>query len=764
MSTSLRVLILEDSESDALLVLRELSRGGYEPTWKRVETPDAMNSLLQLETWDLIISDYSMPHFNALEALKLLSENELDLPFIVVSGTIGEDVAVEAMRAGAHDYIMKDNLTRLAPAIGRELREAKVRRQRKRAERKIQQQNEFMTNVLESLTHPFCVINVNDYTIEMANSAASAGRSVRGMRCYHLLHGADRPCHETPCPIADVRKTRRAVVLEHVGHNGDGKSIYYEVHGYPILDKEGNVIQVIKHWRDVTERKQAEEALRESEERYRLHFENVADVIYTTDSEFHITSVSPSVVSLLGYTPGEIIGRSIAELNIISPDYIERAYGNTIRVLAGEHSGPTEYEFIAKDGTKRFGEVTGAPLFKDGKVIAVISVARDTTRHRQLEAQLRQAQKLEAVGQLAGGVAHDFNNLLTVILGRVQLALMGLTANSPMYENLSEIQAAGERAADLTRQLLTFSRKQVMQPKNMNLNDTLSGMKKLLRRLIREDIELQIELAADLQNVTMDPGQMEQVIVNLVVNARDAMPEGGRIVIETSNVELDENYAREHAGVKQGNYVLLAVTDTGHGISKEIQARIFEPFFTTKPEGKGTGLGLSTVYGIVKQHGGNVWVYSEEGSGSTFKVYLPAMLEKEEPESQSPERVQMPQGKETILLVEDESSVRTLAAKVLSGLGYTIREAKNGRNAIDLLQNDAAHDLLITDIVMPEMSGIKLAEDYNHRFPNGKILFISGYADRAVHRDGMLKAGAEMLQKPFTPQKLAQKVREVLDN
>ncbi len=624
------------------------------------------------------------------------------------------------------------------------------------------QLNEFLLSILESLAHPLCVINTSDYTVEIANSAASGARSVQGMHCYDLFHGASEPCRDTPCPVSEVMKIKKAVSMEHIHRDNEGNLIYQEVHGYPIFDKEGNVVQVIEHWQDVTQRRKAEEALRESEERYRLHFENVGDVIYSIDREFKVTSVSPSVEQVLGYKPEEIVGKSITELNLLKPEYWDQVFRNSSRVFEGEQSGPTEYEFITKDGRKKIGEVTGAPLFKNGEVVAVISIARDVTEHRHLESQLRQAQKLEAVGQLAGGVAHDFNNLLTVILGRVQLALTELAEDSPMFENLHEVQTAGERATELTRQLLAFSRKQLIQPKSMNLNDTLSGMKKLLRRLIREDIDLQMDLSPDLNNVMADQGQMEQVVVNLVVNSRDAMSEGGRIVIETCNVELDENYASQHASVKPGRYALLAITDTGHGINKEIQGRIFEPFFTTKPEGKGTGLGLSTVYGIVKQHGGNIWVYSEEGSGTTFKVYLPAVLTRQM-KSRVPEQKNSPRGSENILLVEDEQNVRSLAAKVLSDLGYTVREAENGQHALELLSDHATHALLLTDIIMPELSGIKLAEEYTRRFPKGKILFISGYTERAIYRNGMLKEGADLLQKPFTPLKLAQKVREVLD-
>ncbi len=639
MGIPLRVLIVEDSEADVLLVIRELRRGGYEPSWERVDTAEAMSDALRRQPWDIVFSDYHMPLFNALEALKLLKDTGIDLPFIIVSGSIGETGAVTALKSGANDFVAKDNLARLVPAVNRELREAEVRRKRKRAE----------------------------------------------------------------------------------------------------------------------------EALKDSEDRYRLHFENVSDVIYTIDRDFCVTTVSPSVERLLGYKPDEIVGRSIADLNIIPPEYLERAYTNTMRVLAGEQSGPTEYEFITKNGTRKFGEVTGAPVFKGGEIVAIISVARDVTAHRQLEAQLRQSQKLEAVGLRASGVAHDFNNLLTVILGRAQLGLMTLSPNSPLYENLSEIQMAAERAAKTTRQLLAFSRKQVLQPRIIQLNQVILEIDKILRRLIREDIALSTKLATDLWSVRADPGQLEQVLVNLVVNSRDAMAQGWRITIETANVELDDVYAQMHTGVKPGRYVMLAVSDTGCGITAEIQKRIFEPFFTTKPEGKGTGLGLSVVYGIVKQHGGNIWVYSAEGMGTTFRVYLPA-ANQADGEEQTVAEKPMPRGSETILVAEDEERLRKMTATVLSELGYTVWEASSGEQASTLIeQRDMPPDLLLTDVVMPGMNGLQLAQNFRQRFPEAKILFVSGYSEGIVDPPELLKIGADLLQKPFVPVTLAQKVRETLD-
>ncbi|MBI4552055.1 MAG: response regulator [Candidatus Latescibacteria bacterium] len=383
----------------------------------------------------------------------------------------------------------------------------------------------------------------------------------------------------------------------------------------------------------------------------------------------------------------------------------------------------------------------------------------------QLEAQLLQAQKMEIVGQLASGAAHDFNNLLMVILGYADLLLLRLDASSPMRKSLEEIKRASNRAAALTRQLLTFSRKQVLHPQVLDLNTVMTDIDKMLRRLIDEQITLITVPDSALDRVKADPGQIEQVIMNLVVNARDAMPEGGVLTIETANVELDQEYARWHANVQPGPYVMLAVSDTGCGMDEATQARIFEPFFTTKEPGKGTGLGLSTVASIIKQSGGCVWVYSEVGRGTTFKIYLPRVEEAVEVRSKDDSSSAVPRGTETVLVVEDDSLVRELAVQILQEQGYTVLEASNGREALLTGQEHVGSgiDLLLTDLVMPQMSGREVAEYLACVHPNIRILYMSGYTDRTIIQHNILEAGTSLLQKPFTPNVMIRKVREVLD-
>jgi signal transduction histidine kinase/ActR/RegA family two-component response regulator len=390
--------------------------------------------------------------------------------------------------------------------------------------------------------------------------------------------------------------------------------------------------------------------------------------------------------------------------------------------------------------------------------------ARAESRSAELVEQVRQSQKMEAVGRLAGGIAHDFNNLLSVIIGYGELVLMRMPPDAPFRAEIDEIRKSGERAAQLTRQLLAFSRKQVLQPEILNLNNAVANMDRMMRRLIGEDIDLLVKLDPDLDNVKFDPGQIEQIIMNLVVNARDAMPRGGKLTIQTANVHLDASYVAEHIDAREGDHVMIAISDTGVGMDAATLAKIFEPFFTTKELGRGTGLGLSTVFGIVNQSGGNIWVYSEPGRGTTFKVYLP-VAQGTAGASRSSRMAAVPsRGTETILLVEDEESVRTLIRTILTQKGYNVLAANRPRAALETANNHAgAIDLLLTDVVMPEMGGLELARALTERRPEVKVLYMSGYTDNAIVHHGVLDAGTAFLEKPIHPDKLLAKVRSVLN-
>ena len=517
---ALRALIADDSENDVLLLLRVLRKAGYEPVYERVWTAPAMKAALQRQAWDIVISDYEMPNFGGFEALQLLKESGHDLPFILVSAVISEETAVAAMKAGAHDYIMKRNLARLVPAIERELRDAQTR----------------------------------------------------------------------------------------------------------------------------VARKAAETALRQSEE------------------------------------------------------------------------------------------------------------------------QLRQVQKIEAVGRLAAGVAHDFNNILTAIMGHSELLLRQLDAGDPRRKNAEQIEKVAHLAAGLTRQLLIFSRKQVIEPRVLDLNAVILDIKKMLRRLIGENIEFCTLLDPAAGHIKADPGQIEQVIMNLAVNARDAMPKGGKLTVTTANTTRDKNHLKNFPDMGAGDYVMLAIADTGTGMSEEVKAHLFEPFFTTKPPGTGTGLGLATCFGIVKQNTGHINVHSELGSGTTFKIYFPQVQSAIEPLRVRNQPTGVAGGNETVLLVEDEPVVRELAVATLREKGYTVVEAVNGEEGLRLArQHDGKIDLVLTDVVMPVMGGKEMADALRTSHPDTKVLFTSGYTEDALGHHGVLRPGILFLPKPYLTATLARKVREVLD-
>ena len=517
---ALRALIADDSEDDVVLLLRTLRKAGYEPVYERVSTALAMKAALHRQAWDIVISDYEMPNFGGFEALQVLKESGLDLPFILVSAVVSEETAVLAMKAGAHDYMMKRKLARLAPAIERELREAQTR-----------------------------------------------------------------------------------------------------------------------------------------------------------------------------------VARKVAEAAL-----------------------------------------------------------------RQSEAQLRQAQKIEAVGRLAAGVAHDFNNILTAIAGHSELLLRQLGVDDPRRRNAEQIEKAAYMAAALTRQLLTFSRKQAIEPRVLNLNTVVLEIEKMLRRLIGADIEFCTVLDPTAGHINADPGQIEQVIMNLAVNARDAMTTGGKLTVTTANTTLDESHLKNFPDLTAGDYVMLAIADTGSGMSEEVKAHLFEPFFTTKPLGKGTGLGLATCFGIVKQNSGHIDVHSELGRGTTFKICFPQV-----PSALEPPRARTPPkeaagGSETVLLVEDEPVVRELAVATLREKGYTVVEAVNGAEGLRMArQHSGKIDLVLTDVVMPVMGGKEMADALRTSHPDTKILFTSGYSQDAMGHHGVLRPGVVFLQKPYITATLARKVREVLD-
>ncbi|MBZ5535004.1 MAG: PAS domain S-box protein [Acidobacteriia bacterium] len=543
----------------------------------------------------------------------------------------------------------------------------------------------------------------------------------------------------------------------------DGSTIWVHLTVSLRRDSSGEPRHFISVVEDISRRRQAEEALTESALRYRELFENANDIIFTTDLTGLFTSLNKAGEDIFGYTRQEAL-RALNFAQLVVPEDAELAH-QILNQEAAEGSAHThELDVVAKSGRRIKLEISSRPIRQGKETVGVQVIARDVTERRALEEELQHSQKMDAVGRLAGGMAHDFNNILTTITGYSNLLAMQFNKEDPHRRSLDEIKKAADRATALTRQLLTFSRKQVLKPTVLDLNLIADAMNGMLHRLVGEDIELVTHLDPSLGRVKADAGQMEQVIMNLVVNARDAMPQGGRLIIETRNVELEESFAHRRLAYNPGPYVMLAVSDTGVGMNKETQDRIFEPFFTTKERGKGTGLGLSTVFGIVKQSAGNVSVYSEPGRGTTIKIYLPRV---EEPlsETQKQKSPVFPRrGSETILLVEDEGGVRALVRETLEMNGYTVLEARNSKEAVKLCeQSPAPIQMILSDVVMPEMNGPELVKLLQSRRPALKVLFMSGYTDDVISHHAILNSSTSFLEKPFTPDILVRKVREILD-
>ena len=901
----LKVLLVEDSERDEALLRRHLERSGYELDLHRVETAEHFTDALNSGDWDLILSDYSLPTFNALSALFLLKSSDLDIPFIIISGTIGEEVAVEAMRLGANDYLMKDNLARLEPAIGRELEDTRNRREKREAqESKLQSlaqlaeaqrlthigswtwdlvadqiswseelfrifglepaekapsyaelqagffhadDIQFVENELQtafasgSPFNLFCRLYRPDGTMRHLHAIGrgltdAAGKALKYYGTaqdvteekeaeerleavvHQLEHQTQRlqdivdkiPGVVWEAAISPDGKRTTTFLSDHVEkllgysveewtaspdfgkkvmHPDDRDRVERELQallqnsedsspiefrwiskdGSPrwvqskvaaIRDANGTAVGLRGVTVDITERKKAEATVRESERQYRLLFESNPIPMWVYDLEtLRFLEVNDAAINHYGYSRDEFIAMKITDIR--SKEESELLL-KEVAAIEGPMSGAKVWRHRKKDGREIFVEVTAHSLDFEGHDARLV-LANDISERQVLEDQLRQAQKMEAIGVLAGGIAHDFNNLLTVINGYADLILLGAPEDSPFLRNLQDIREAGERAADLTRQLLAFSRKQVLDPKILDLAAVVSNLERMLKRIIGENIDFRTIVDEDLRHVNADPGQIEQILMNLVVNARDAMPHGGKLTIEVHNVELDDEYARRHISVKPGRYVMLAVSDTGTGMDEATKQRIFEPFFSTKQMGHGTGLGLSMIYGIVKQSGGNIWVYSEPGRGSTFKVYLPSVDSEITRSSENSVNTHL-RGAETILLVEDEDLVRKLTKDILELFGYQVLTSANGAEALGLCGTlGDTIDLLITDVIMPGMSGRELAQKIHLDFPDMKVLYISGYTDDAIVHQGIIDADAHFVQKPFRNDVLLQKVRELLD-
>lgn len=639
MKTALKILHLEDSGKDAELVKITLEEGGI--VGEIVQVTNRADFIAALETGeiDLALSDYNLPSFDGIKALAIVRERWPEIPFIFVSGAMGEEMAIETFELGATDYVLKGKLSRLAPAVRRALNEAEDKNKRKLAEKDLEENEEKFRQLAENINAVFW--------------------------------------------------------LSDVGTN----KIYYVT---PLYEK--------------------------------------------------------------------IWGRSCQSLYDDPRTFLEAVYQDDRSKVAAafrdekvQTSFDIEYRVMRPNGTLCWIRSRSFPVYdKNGVLYRICGIAEDITNQKKVEAQLVQSQKMEVVGRLAGGIAHDFNNLLTVINGYSEMMMTEMSKEGAHYEFLEEIHKAGKKAEVLTSQLLAFSRQQVVEPKALDINALIRNSLKILERLIGEDVELSVDLADGLGGVFLDPSQLDQLIMNLVVNARDAMSKGGKIIIKTSDQDLDARYAEGHPGAKPGEYVMLAVTDTGSGMTPEVIAHVFEPFFTTKGICKGTGLGLATCYGIVKQNGGYIEIYSEPELGTCFKIYLPRTKKAPGLETKRPETDL--RGTETVLLVEDEKSLRNFTAITLKAGGYTVILANNGEEAFRIAsEKDFNAHLILTDVVMPGINGRDLCGKVRSLCPDIKVLYMSGYTGEIVLRNEVENKAANFIQKPFTASGLLSAVRKTLD-
>jgi len=639
---------------------------------------------------------------------------------------------------------------------------------RKKTEDALRERENFLLDVFASIQDGISVLD-NDLKIITVNRKMEEWYAHAlpfvGRKCFEVYHGRDETCEK--CPTRDTLTTGDVSchVVPKIGPGG-AKIGWLDLYSFPLVDREtGQTKGVIEYVRDITERKRAEEALRASEENYRAILDAVDDAITVHDLEGCETlDVNEKMCAMFGYTREEALGLSFDDLFAGRPHF---AQGDSIgsKRLGAAAGEPQTFEWMAHDkkGTYFWVEVNLKRAGVGGRD-RLLAVVRDITARKRLEEQLRQSQKMEAVGRLAGGIAHDFNNILAAILGYTGVSIEEMGKDDPFRQSVIFINQAAKRAAELTRQLLAFSRRQVLSVRVLDLNAIIADLERMLRRLIGDDIELVTVFEEPLVKVMADPSQIEQIVMNLAVNARDAMPAGGRLTMKTANVVLDEASARTLADVEPGRYVLITVSDTGQGMDSETLSRVFEPFFTTKEQGKGTGFGLSTVYGIVKQHKGHITLSSEPGQGADFKIYLPGIDRDVEADRDRPFSSSLLIGTENVLVVEDEDLVRKVACKILDMHGYNVLSSSDPRDAIGICErHKGSLNLLLTDVVMPGMDGKALFEELERLIPDLKVVFMSGFAGATVVQDGVAKKGLHFVQKPFTPESLLEQVRRALD-
>lgn len=831
-----RILFLEDHPSDAELEVRELRRAELDFEFQRVETKETFLEALKEFDPDIIISDFGLPQFNGLEALRLVKGINPALPFILCTGTLTEEFAVECMKEGATDYILKTSLKRLPSAVLNGLEISESRQSKEKAIAALRESEERFRSIIETTAEWIWEVDLQD-GITYSNPAVENLLGYRpeelfGKNPLDLLVDSDRQKINKHLPNFINNKQGWSGVVSRLRHK-DGSIRYTESNSVPILDADGVLTGFRGTDRDITERRKSEQLIAEANEKafrdYDLLLERIAQLAAALGTAYDLQTIYRSLDAfVIASVPrtGLFISLYDAERNVRLPAYavsdgeeidvsalpaMEMSNSpNSRAVLTGSVIIENDFQAAMKDqpviqiGLEKNPDLPQsclvAPMAVMGHVIGAVEVQshklsayseKDATAIRmaanlaanaienvrlfeqenRIAAQLQQSQKMEAVGTLTGGVAHDFNNLLTAILGNAQLAQRKLAKDDPVRLHLTEIAHAGNRAAELTRKLLAFSRSQHLERRTVNLNDTISEIVTLLDRIIGADVEVVVKYADDLARVLADPAQIEQVVMNLAVNGRDAMPSGGRLTIETSCVDLDESYTRQYPYVVPGRYVQIAVTDSGTGIDAETQARIFDPFFTTKEVGKGTGLGLSMAYGIVKQHDGHINVYSEIGHGTTFMVYIPvAAKSADEVKNTLAAPLTVEGGTETILVAEDEEQLQNLVKDALEALGYAVLLAKDGKEAVEIFTaNRGRIDLFLSDVIMPGMGGSEAYERIQQLGGTVPLILMTGYSSETVQSRIVKPNGTDkslvpvIIQKPYTLDSLGRKVREVLN-
>lgn len=761
--TESEILIVDDDPATAELQQRRLRRAGYR-THVAVEPAEAIRHI-ETKNISLVVLDYRLAdNRTGLEFYEQLKTRGFNPPTILVTGFSNESLIVQALRAGVRDFVAKspDYLDYLPNAVRQVLDKVETERRLRDAEAR-------QAAILESALDAVVTIDDDGRVVEFNRTAETLfgydRRTVLGRLFAELIVPPEsRETFESGLRFyreagADAAPRRRS---ELTVMRADGSRFSGEVS--ISVSTVGGRRLFAAHIRDLTSSKHLEAGLRLQQRA----LEEINEGIFFTDAlqpDDPIVYVNPAFERLTGYRLSEALGKNCRFLQ--GPKTELAAAEKLQQAIAERRPCSVELLNYRADGTTFWNAVSIAPLHDErGRVTHFVGVQFDVGQRRFLEEQLRQSQKMEAVGRLAGGIAHDFNNLLTIILGNASFALDELPNNpTQAIECMREVVGASNRAAALTGQLLVFSRKQVLEPRAVRIDSVVADLEKMLRRLIGEDVALTLKNQHDLWTIKLDPGQVEQIVLNLVVNARDAMPQGGSLIVTTENVELDAAYAELRPDVKPGSYVKLSVSDTGCGIAPDVLPHLFEPFFTTKAPGEGTGLGLATVFGIVKQSGGHLTVYSEPGQGAVFNVYFPKYDEAVRPRDIAGLESDASSGTETILLVEDEEQVRKLAVIILKAAGYQVLESSDGDQASKVAgEHHGAIDLLVTDVVMPGMSGRQTAEQLKSRRPSLKVLYISGYTNDAVVTRGVLHQGTAFLQKPFTQNALLSKVRQVLDS